>query len=170
MQAVRLLDELRKLPGLSVDFQPVDPRLPGPLAALQKIKYVRTIVTETVYIAALLLRIWRYDVIHLFSAGDWSFLLAPAPGILLARLFGRKTILNYRNGTAEDHLQRFPIAVRIMRMVDRIVPPSGFLVEVFARFGLPASYIVNIIDTAAFPFRDRSRPGRGPPRSGAPRC
>ena len=144
MQAVRLIDELRKIPGLQVDFQAVDPQLPGPLAALQKIKYVRTIVTEAAYILALLARLWRYDVIHLFSAGYWSFLLAPAPGILLGKLFGRKTILNYRNGTLEDHLLKFPRSVWIMRLAARIVPPSGFLVDVFRKFGLPASYIFKL--------------------------
>ena len=158
VQAVRLMEELRKVPGIEVDFQAVDPKLPGPLAALQKIKFVRTVVTETVYLLALLARVWRCDVIHAFSAGYWSFVLAPAPAILLGKLFGRKTVLNYRNGTLEDHLQKFPNAARFMGMADRIVPPSGFLVEVYARFGLKASYIFNIIDTKAFPFRDRSRP------------
>ena len=158
VQAARLMNELSKVPGLEVDFQAVDPKLPGPLSVLQKIKFVRTIVTESVYLLALLARVWRYDVIHAFSAGYWSFLLAPTPAILLGKWLGRKTVLNYRNGTLEDHLQKFPRAVWLMGMADRIVPPSGFLVEVYARFGLKSSCIFNIIDTTAFPFRDRSRP------------
>ena len=158
VQAVRPIDELRKVPGLVVDFQAINPELPVPFSWLQKVKYVRTMVNEAVYLVALLLRVWRYDVIHAFSAGYWSFLLGPAPAILLGRLFGRKTILNYHNGTLEDHLIKFPRAVPIMGMVDRIVPPSGFLVEVFSRFGLLASYIFNIVDTNAFPFRDRPQP------------
>ena len=158
VQAARLLDELRKVPGLHVDFQAIDPQLPGPLAAIQKIKYVRTIVTETAYLLALLSRIWRYDVLHAFSAGYWSFLLAPAPVILLGKLFGRKTVLNYRNGTLEDHLVKFPRSIRLMSWADRIVPPSAYLVDVFAKFRLPASYIFNIIDSAAFPYRERTRP------------
>lgn len=160
VQAARLMEELNRLPGGAVraEFQAVDPALPGPLGLLQRIKYVRTIATETVYLLALLARVWRYDVIHLFSAGYWSFLLAPAPGLILGKLFRRKTVLNYRNGTLEDHLQRFPRSARIMAMASRIVPPSGYLVEVFRKFGLPSSYIFNIIDAAAFPYRERVTP------------
>ena len=158
IQAVRLIDELRKIPGLQVEFQAIDPQLPGPLALLQKIKYVRTLVTEIVYVTALLARIWRYDVIHAFSAGYWSFLLAPAPAILLAKLLRKKVVLNYRNGTLEDHLLKFPKSIPIMRMADRLVPPSGFLVNVYAQFGLTANYIFNIIDTRAFPYRERPHP------------
>ena len=158
VQAARLLEELGRRPGLAVDFQAVDPQLPGWLAGLQKIKYLRTVVNETVYLLALLVRVWRYDVIHAFSAGYWSFLLAPAPAILLGRLFGCRTVLNYRNGTLEDHLIRFPRAARLMGLAHQIVPPSGFLVDVYARFGLPAQHIFNIIDTKAFPYRERSEP------------
>ena len=131
VQAVRLIEALRKAPGLEVDFQAINPELPAPFSRLQRVKYVRTLVNEAVYLTALLLRVWRYDVIHAFSAGYWSFLLAPAPAILLGRLFGRKTILNYRNGSLEDHLIRFPRAVSLMGMADRIVPSTGFLVAVY---------------------------------------
>ncbi len=159
VQAARLMQELKAFPQVEVAFQAINPALPGPLHCLQQIKYVRTIVTETTYLIALLIRIWSYDVIHLFSAGYWSFMLAPAPAILFSKLFRKKTILNYRDGQAEDHLNKWPIAIRIMSLVDRIVPPSGFLVEVFAKFGLPATYISNIVDTTQFNFRPRPTPG-----------
>ncbi len=158
VQAARLIEELKMPPELQVDFQAIDPELPGPLGALQRIKYVRTIVTETAYLGALLARIRRYRVVHIFGAGYTSFLLAPAPAILLGKLLGPKTILNYRDGRAEDHLRKQPGAVRIMRMVDRIVAPSEFLVRVFAKFGLRASRISNIIDTSEFRYRERARP------------
>src|SRR3712207_8297083 len=38
---------------------------------------------------------------------------------------------------------------------DRIVVPSGFLVEVFARFGFAARAIYNFVDTSRFRFRER---------------
>jgi glycosyltransferase involved in cell wall biosynthesis len=158
VQAARLIEELKKLPEVEVSFQPVNPRLPGPLSTLQRIKYVRTVFTESVYLAQLLLRTFECDILHLFSAGYWSFLLAPAPGIVFGRLFGRKTILNYRDGQAEDHLTKFPRAVRLMQLTDRIVPPSGFLVDVFGRFNLRAEPIFNIIDSGQFPFRERPNP------------
>jgi len=158
VQAARLIEELKKVPELDISFQPINPRLPGPLAALQRLKYIRTFSTESVYIAQLLRQTVNCDILHLFSAGYWSFLLAPAPGILLGRLFGRRTILNYRDGQAEDHLKKFPRAISIMQLADRIVPPSGFLVDVFARFHLPAQPIFNIVDSTQFPYRERLNP------------
>jgi glycosyltransferase involved in cell wall biosynthesis len=42
-----------------------------------------------------------------------------------------------------------------LRRVDEIVVPSGYLVDVFARFGLRARAIFNIVETARFRFRTR---------------
>lgn len=154
--AQRLLERLREEPALDMDFLPVNPRLPGPLRALQRIKYVRTIVTSIAYVSSLLARAWRYDVLHIFSASYWSFLLAPAPAILIGRLFGRRVILNYRSGEAEDHLTRWrAVALPILRAAHRIVVPSGYLVDVFAKFGLEAVAIHNFVELERIPYRER---------------
>jgi glycosyltransferase involved in cell wall biosynthesis len=157
VQAARLLERLRKEPELEIDFLPVNPQLPGVLGRLQAIKYVRTVLTSAAYVAALLRRVRRYDVVHIFSASYFSFLLAPTPAILVSRLYGKRTILNYRSGEAEDHLQRWRrTALPVMRMADSIIAPSGYLVDVFKRFGLDAGYIYNIVETERFRFRERS--------------
>ena len=156
VQADRLLQYLSSEPGLAMGFLPVNPRLPGPLAALQKIKYLRTIVTELRYAAALLTTVRRYDVIHIFSASYFSFLLAPTPAILAARLYGKRIVLNYRSGEAEDHLARWPSAIATLRMAGVIAVPSAYLVDVFARFGLRARAVFNVVDRRRFRFRLRS--------------
>src|SRR5439155_1504171 len=101
------LARLREESSLEVSFLPVNPRLSGPLRRLQSVKYVRTIVTSLAYGAMLLARVRRYDVIHIFSAAYTSFMLAPTPAILVAKLYGKKSVLNYRSGEAEDHLHRW---------------------------------------------------------------
>src|SRR5918992_2811342 len=88
VQAKYLLEHLRQEPSFQISFLPHNPRLPGPLRLLQSIKYVRTIVTSLIYCLALALRIPKHDVIHIFSASYFSFLLAPTPAILIAKLFG----------------------------------------------------------------------------------
>ncbi len=158
VQACRLLDALRKVPEVEVDFLPINPRAPKFLSPLQKIKYVRTLVTSLLYVTKLLASIRRYDVLHIFTPGYLAFLLAPAPAILLAKLLGKKTILNYRDGRAEDHLANSSISIRIMRQVDAILAPSGFLVDTFAKFGLAARAIPNIVDVSRFRFRENARP------------
>ncbi|HEX3683624.1 MAG TPA: glycosyltransferase family 4 protein [Bryobacteraceae bacterium] len=125
---------------------------------LQKIKYVRTLVTSALYAIRLVANIAKYDILHIFTPGYFAFMLAPTPAILLAKVLGKKTILNYRDGRAEDHLIRWPSAIRVLRLVDEIVAPSNFLVHVFSRFGLPARSIPNIVDLEQFRFRQRNRP------------
>jgi glycosyltransferase involved in cell wall biosynthesis len=108
------------------------------------------------YWALLFARVRRYDIIHVFSASYFSFLLAPTPAILVAKLFGKKIVLNYRSGEAADHLLRWRrTAIPTIRLVDEIAVPSGYLVDVFAQFGLAARPIFNFVDTDRFRFRER---------------
>jgi L-malate glycosyltransferase len=156
VQAARLFERLRKEASLEVGFLPVNPRLPGLLRKLQAIKYLRTVVTSVAYVASLLSRVRNYDVVHIFSASYLSFVLAPTPAILIGRLYGKKVLLNYHSGEAEDHLQRWRSAVRTIRMADDVVVPSSYLVRVFAKFGIPARSIFNLIETERFRFRERN--------------
>ena len=71
---------------------------------------VRTVVTECTYGPLLLKDLARADLVHVFSASYFSFLLAPLPAILVARALGKPVVLNYRSGEAPDHLRRSAIA------------------------------------------------------------
>jgi len=83
-------------------------------------------------------------------------LLSAMPALVVSRLFGKKSILNYRSGEAEDHLKTWRTAVPSIRLADEIVVPSGYLVDVFARYGLRARAIHNIVELDRFSFRERS--------------
>ena len=156
VQAARLLDRLRNESSIEVAFLPVNPRLPGPLNILQRIKYVRTIVTSLLYWGLLLARVRKYEVIHIFSASYFSFLLAPTPAILVAKLYRKKIVLNYRSGEAADHLSRWRrTALPTMRLADEISVPSGYLVDVLAHFELVSRAVPNFLDTNQFSFRER---------------
>jgi L-malate glycosyltransferase len=156
VQADLLLRNLRA-EGVSADLLPINPVPWGPLKYLTRIKYVRTLVVSTFYVLSLLLNVWKYDVIQIFSASYFSFILAPTPALLLATLYGKRKILNYRSGEAEDHFQRWGRSIFwIIRLADRIIVPSGYLVEVFGKFGFTAHSIFNISDLAAFECRDRT--------------
>jgi glycosyltransferase involved in cell wall biosynthesis len=156
VQAKYLFEHLSSEPEFAVSFVAHNPRLPGPFRLLQKIKYVRTIVTSLLYCKNLLREIPKNDVIHVFSASYFSFLLAPTPAIFVARFFKKKVILNYRSGEAEDHLRSWPrTAVPIIRLADQLIVPSRYLVEVFRKFGLRAHAIANMIDHDRYKFRER---------------
>jgi glycosyltransferase involved in cell wall biosynthesis len=158
VQVQRLLSRLSSVPSLSVEFLPVNPRLPGPLALLQRVKYVRTVATSVAYVASLLRRVSRYDVVHAFSASYWSFLLAPVPAMVVARMLGRRVVLNYRSGEADDHLGRSAVARRLVKLADAVVVPSGYLVGVFEKHGLAAHSIVNFVEIERIPYRERNVP------------
>lgn len=157
VQAVRLRERLRTENDLQIRLQPINPQLPGFLQKLQEIKYIRTFVNSVFYVFALLTQIPFHDIIHIFSAGDTSFVLATTPAVLIAKLFGKKAILNYRHGGAEEHLSKWRrSAVPTVGLFDKIVVPSGFLVGVFAEFGFTAQPIFNFVNTDKYIFRERN--------------
>lgn len=156
VQAKYLFEHLSSEPQFEVGFLAHNPRLPGPFRILQRIKYVRTIVTSALYCLNLLRTVPKYDIIHVFSASYFSFLLAPTPAIFVARFFGKKVVLNYRSGEAEDHLRSWPrTAVPIISLADELIVPSRYLVDVFRKFGLRAHAIFNMIDHDRYRFRER---------------
>jgi glycosyltransferase involved in cell wall biosynthesis len=155
VQAQRLRTRLASKPELAVCFVPINPRLVRPLHVLQRVKYVRTIVTSIAYAISLLRTVPRIQLVHAFSASYWSFLLAPVPAMLLARLFGKRLILNYRSGEADDHLTRWRSAAPLMRLAHLIVVPSDYLVEVLARHGLKSKVVPNFVEIDKLPYRKR---------------
>ncbi|MBI2188547.1 MAG: glycosyltransferase family 4 protein [Acidobacteria bacterium] len=156
VQAQRMLEGWRDDPRLDAWLVPIDPIPPRPLARLRRVRYVRTIVTQLTYWPLLLRELRRADVVHVFSAAYTSFLLAPLPAVIAARLLGRPVVLNYHSGEAPDHLRRSRLARRVLRReVDLNVVPSAFLRDVFASFGIVATVVTNTIDLSRFAYRVR---------------
>jgi len=155
-QAERLMIGLAAESSVEIGFIPHNPRLPGPFKFLQRIKYLRTVVNTLVYWLMAVTRLWRYDVVHAYSASYYSYLLSVLPIILIAKLYGKKILLNYHSGEAEDHLANWRLtAIPFIRWADVIVVPSGYLVDVFARFGLTARAIHNVVELDVFRYRER---------------
>lgn len=145
-----LLDE-----GYDVSFVPINPHFPVGLQWIRRYPCVRTLLNEVLYLPSLLC-LRRADVAHIFSASYWSFLLSPVPAIVAGRLFGKRIVLNYRSGEAEDHLARWGVLVHPwLRLVDEIVVPSEYLRRVFAHHGYQARVIQNVVDTYRFRYRER---------------
>lgn len=157
VQGQRLIHWVSERPEVEIGFQPINPKLPGFLIHLQDIKFLRTVITLSLYFGMLAARVWRYDILHVFSASYWSYNLGTLPALFFAKLYGKKIILNYRDGQCEDHLTNWPMAVPTVKMMNRVVTPSGYLVEVFSRFGIKADHISNVIDMEPFHYRQRGK-------------
>src|SRR5262245_8093737 len=154
IQAQALIEHLEG-EGWPVDLLRINPRFPWGLRWIRRIPYARTVLNQALYIPALL-RLRGADVVHVFSASYWSFLLAPAPAMAVARALGKRVILNYHSGEADDHLARWGWLVHPwLRLAHEIVVPSEYLGEVFARHGYRARVVPNIVDTSHFRYRER---------------
>ena len=156
VQADLLLRHWQNDPDIEPSFIAVDPVLPRGLRWIERIPLLRTFARQPLYFAALWRGLKGADIAHIFSASYWSFLLAPAPAWFVAHLRGKKTIINYRSGEARDHLHRFRSARPVLTRADRLIVPSGYLVDVFKEFGLHAEVVPNIIDLEQFSFRERN--------------
>jgi glycosyltransferase involved in cell wall biosynthesis len=129
--------------------------LPYGLRSVERVRFLRTIVRQPLYLIKLWRSLKQADIVHIFSASYSSFLVAPLPAWLLARLQGKKTLINYRSGECRDHLQRSTIARAVLARTDRLIVPSGYLVDVLQEFGLQAHVVPNIVDLSQFHYRLR---------------
>lgn len=155
VQAARLLGSWRHDEDVHAWLVPINPMPPGPLRHLVNVKYLRTLVTQLTYWPALVRELRRADVVHVFSASYFSFLLAPLPAFLVAKALGKPVVMNYHSGEAPDHLRRSAIARRTLQAADRNAVPSRFLHDVFSGFGIQTDVVPNNVDVDRFAFRRR---------------
>jgi glycosyltransferase involved in cell wall biosynthesis len=125
-------------------------------------------------LAPYIVRLWRVadrvDVFHIMANSGWSWHLAAAPAVWVARLRGIPSVVNYRGGEAEAFLNRSGALVTLtLRRATALAVPSGFLQRVFERWGLRSTIVPNIIDTERFrpgaPDQNRSSPHLVVPRN-----
>ena len=130
-------------------------------AKTQRVPILRTLVTSVAYVSALLRAVPRVDTVHVFSASYWSFLIAPVPALVIGRLFGKRVLLNYHSGEADDHLTRWGWHAKpLLRLADAIIVPTQYLVDVFRRHGFASAAIANHIDVSEMIVHQRQPMGR----------
>lgn len=140
---------------VEASFTAIDPPFPQWLSWADRIPGLRTLLRQPIYVRNLWRSLKGADIAHSFSASYWSFLTAPVPAWLVARACGAKVVIHYHSGEARDHLRRFRTAFPVLARAEKIVVPTGFLVNVFSDFGLRAEPIPNVIDLSQFRFRMR---------------
>jgi glycosyltransferase involved in cell wall biosynthesis len=148
----------RLLAGEGIDVEVVRTNEPYRPAVIEKLRFARALFRLLPYAW----RVWRMtgrvDAVHVFANSGWAWHLCAAPAVLLSRLRGTPVIVNYRGGAADAFLERAPSRVRrTIAAADALVVPSGFLEGVFARHGLRAVTIPNVVDLARF----KPAPARG---------
>ena len=106
-------------------------------------------------IAPYLFHLWReagrVDLVHVMANSGWSWHLFAAPAVWIGHLRGKPVVINYRGGEADAFLSRAAAWVRpTIQRGALLALPSGFLLEIFGRHGMPGHVIPNIIDLARF--------------------
>jgi glycosyltransferase involved in cell wall biosynthesis len=113
---------------------------------------VRALVRLLPYVAALWRCAGRSDVLHVMANSGLAWFVFAAPALAVAALRGTPVVVNYRGGAAEPFLARH--AARVRRLIERagavLVVPSGFLQQVFARHGMQAEVVPNVVDLRRF--------------------
>ena len=151
----RQLAELLRGEGVQVEVVQVN--APYRPAWAGRIKGLRALFRLVPYLLALWRGCGRADLVHVMANSGWSWRLFAAPAVWIAWLRGTPVVVNYRGGEADAFLTRAGKWVRpTMRRAAALVLPSSFLLEVFARHGMPGRIVPNIIDL------DRFRPAAAP--------
>lgn len=118
---------------------------------VETLRGVRALFRIVPYLARLWVAAGRSTVFHVMANSGWAWHVFAAPAIWTGKLRRIRVIVNYRGGAAESFLARSAGIVRpTLRMADDIVVPSEFLRGVFARFGIDATVVPNIVDVERF--------------------
>lgn len=145
----RQLAELLRSEGLTVSLVQTNADYRPRWVA--RLPVVRAFCRLVPYLFALWQQAGRCHVMHVMANSGWSWHLFAAPAIWMAKLRNTPVIVNYRGGEAESFLARSTPSVRMsMSRAAALIVPSGFLKAVFARFGMPATIVPNIVDIARF--------------------
>jgi len=140
----------RLLEGEGVEVAMVRSHRPPP-AALAHLRGVRGAAAAAAFLPALWRGLDGADLVHLVTNSWWAFHLYATPTVRLARARHIPVALNYRGGEAAPFLgSHGRWALPTLRAADRVAVPSGFLAEVFGRYGLTTAVVPNIVDLSRF--------------------
>lgn len=140
----------RLLEGEGVEVALVQTNAPYRPAWVSHLRGLRAVFRLMPYLRALAAEAQQADVVHVMANSGWAWYLLAAPAVAVARRQRRPTIVNYRGGLAEEFLEKSAGRVRNALRGARLVVPSRFLHEVFARYGMQAQVIPNVVDTQVF--------------------
>jgi glycosyltransferase involved in cell wall biosynthesis len=153
-----LLTNLLRQDGHAAVFCASNPPLPSWLRWFEQVPGARTLLRA----AVLWINLWRAlrqaEVVHIFAASWLYFFVAVCPAVIFGKLRGKRVVLNYRGGEAEQFFRSWGWIVQpVCKLASVITVPSRFLAAVIEdHLHLPAVTVPNILDHSSFPFRQRT--------------
>ena len=158
VQAEMLLQNLRA-EGISTCVIKRNFSFEGKLAWIGRLKIIRSIFRYIIFNTALLRKIPQANALYIFTNSYLNFYLYTVSPVIFGKLLGKKTILSYHGGLAQEFLAKRShfFARYILKLADCVCVPSGYLKDVFQKIGISAAVIPNIIDIRQFDFRLRDK-------------
>lgn len=156
IQATKLVSLLEGS-GIRVLTVKTNADLPQSLFFISKVKGLRTAIRLFCFLSDLRKMLPQVEIVY-FLTGFFSFFFwVTYPALILIKLHGKKVILSARGGEAKSFFKKYGMLVKpILRKVDAISVPSGFLKEAFNEvLGLDAVIVPNIADFDQFKFRQK---------------
>lgn len=148
LQTQQLHDCLRT-EQISVTLCPVNPPYRPQWAG--RIPLLRALFRLLPYLLRLRRELKRHDIVHIMANSGWSWHLFAAPALWLAHRAGVPSVLNYRGGLANEFFARsFHRVWKTLRYAGAVIVPTGFLQDVFKRYGVAAGIVPNILDLGQF--------------------
>lgn len=148
------LAELLRQEGVAVSL--IQTNAPYHPLWIEKLKGIRALFRLVPY----LIRVWSsakdIQLFHMMANSGWSWHLYAAPVVWIAWVKRKPVIINYRGGEADAFFSRSFYWIRpSLERARVIVVPSGFLRNIFEKFGFKTIIIPNIIDLDRFVVNDR---------------
>src|SRR5207248_1940633 len=130
---------------------------PKSVAVFERLRGIRPFLRSAVFCVELWRKLRRADVVHVLACSWLYFFVVVCPAVLISRLRGKRVILNYRGGEADQFFSRFAFLLKpFFRMAHVVTAPSQFLVQVIGRrIGVPVQIVPNIVNFDNFRYRER---------------
>lgn len=156
IQAVKLATLLEGA-GCRVLTVRTNAEFPTALAFIRKIPMLRTLVNSLLFLTHLHGSARQADVVYFLTGFFNFFFWITCPALILCKIAGIPVILSARGGDAANFFARYkPLLVPLMRRIERITTPSGFLQQAFVdAFAITPTIVPNIADLDQFRFRRR---------------
>ncbi len=98
-----------------------------------------------------------YDVLHIHACSYWGF-LPVVFGVVVGKVLRKKIILTYHGGGADEFFSKHLNVIKFfLKKTDYNIVLSGFLEDVFKKYGIPCEVIPNIIEFEKDHYKKRER-------------
>ena len=143
--------------GFKVTAVKTNADLPKNFDFISEVKGLRTIVSVLAFLKNLNKALPQIEVVYFLTGFFNFFFWVTYPALILIKIHRKRVILSARGGEARRFFQKYrPLVKPILKRVDAISAPSGFLKEAFEEvLGLDAVIVPNIVDFNQFRFRER---------------